>query len=292
MNYIEILNEIGYQPKDMGNYLNLAATWRGGNDTNSVAIYKDHGTVLDFVTGETYTFEEFLRLITKSDSSIKIEDIIKNKLPLIQKEGKPCLKDKKIFPIELLDQLFPDQKYWVSRGISEQTARLFRSGLAVKGKLKGRQILPIFNSSNQLVGFTGRSINGIMPKYKTLGSKNGFVWPAFLNLEYIKKTKKVILVESPACVLKMWDAEIKNVLCLFGTEISFSIINFLLKIDPDKIIISTNNEESGVGNKAAEKIEKKLKRYFDSGQIFVHLPNKKDFGEMSLEEIVKWNNLC
>ena len=34
----------------------------------------------------------------------------------------------------------------------------------------------------------------------------------------------------------------------------------------------------------------KLKRYFDADQLKIILPYKKDFGEMSLEEIKGWYN--
>ncbi len=121
-----------------------------------------------------------------------------------------------------------------------------------------------------------------------MGAKKEFVWPAFLNLSIIREKKEVILVESPACVLKMWDCGIRNVLCLFGTELQLGLLNFLLRIDPDRMIISTNNEESQTGNRAADKMAIKLRRYFDAKQIRTVLPNKKDFAEMSIHEISQW----
>jgi hypothetical protein len=63
-----------------------------------------------------------------------------------------------------------------------------------------------------------------------------------------------------------------------------------LKLDPNKIYISFNNdqEKNNAGNDAAEKGKNKLLRYFDPRQIEIKLPNKKDFGEMSSEEILVW----
>ena len=67
-------------------------------------------------------------------------------------------------------------------------------------------------------------------------------------------------------------------------------MNFLLKLDPDKIYISFNNdnEKNNAGNDAAEKAFNKLLRYFDKRQLVIKLPTKKDFGEMTTEEIIKW----
>jgi hypothetical protein len=63
-----------------------------------------------------------------------------------------------------------------------------------------------------------------------------------------------------------------------------------LKIDPKKIYISLNNDsdKNNAGNIGAEKIQARLKRYFDEKQIKISLPNKKDFGEMNKEEILQW----
>ncbi len=44
-----------------------------------------------------------------------------------------------------------------------------------------------------------------------------------------------------------------------------------------------------VGNNAAIKIEKKLHQYFDPSQVEIALPDKKDFGAMTKDEIVLWN---
>jgi hypothetical protein len=76
----------------------------------------------------------------------------------------------------------------------------------------------------------------------------------------------------------------------FGLEISNSLVNFLLREDPNKITISFNNDESknNAGNIASEKAYKKLLKYFDRRQLQIKLPTKNDFGEMNTEEILKW----
>jgi DNA primase len=88
----------------------------------------------------------------------------------------------------------------------------------------------------------------------------------------------------------LWDANIKNVIVSFGLDISSQLLNFLLKIDPNEVILSFNNDEANnsAGNKAADKAFNKLNKYFDPKQIKIILPDKKDFGEMNKEEIINW----
>ena len=93
-------------------------------------------------------------------------------------------------------------------------------------------------------------------------------------------------------MLSLWEAGVKNVIVTFGLDLSSNVINFLLKIDVDKINISFNNdsENNSAGNLAAQSAYSKLINFFDSNQISIKLPSKKDFGEMTKEEILQWKN--
>jgi hypothetical protein len=79
---------------------------------------------------------------------------------------------------------------------------------------------------------------------------------------------------------------------IFGLDVSVSQLNALIKIDPTKIIISLNNDahNNSAGNLAAEKLERKLLKYFDKNQVAVHLPTENDFGEMSTKQIKEWKS--
>ena len=48
-----------------------------------------------------------------------------------------------------------------------------------------------------------------------------------------------------------------------------------------------NFEKNHAGNIGADKMESRLSRYFDKNQLKIALPPKKDFGEMTNEEILK-----
>ena len=162
------------------------------------------------------------------------------------------------------------------------------------GKMKDRYVFPIFNSKNKIVGFSGRDLmnyeNSHRPKWKHIGSKSTWVYPAFLNADILLKNKKIIIVESIGDLLALWDAGIKYVIVSFGLDASSRLLNFLLKIDPNEVILSFNNDEANnsAGNKAADKTFNKLKKYFDPKQIKIILPDKKDFGEMNKKEIINW----
>ena len=91
-------------------------------------------------------------------------------------------------------------------------------------------------------------------------------------------------------MLNLWQSGIKNVLVTFGTSLSLPILNHMLKLDIKKIYISLNNDSNKnmAGNIGADKIYARLKRYFDQRQLKIALPIKKDFGEMTNEEILQW----
>ena len=69
-------------------------------------------------------------------------------------------------------------------------------------------------------------------------------------------------------------------------------MGYLLSINPDKILIATNNEPDNnlIGNLAAKKIEKQLLHFFNRDKIVIALPYKKDFNLMNKDEIQKYKS--
>lgn len=283
-----ILIELGYKLRKSNDYYQCKALYRGGDSDTSLAIYPQKNLVIDFVTGEKFSINHLLALSLnlKSDEEVKIWLDNKNyQLPIfkIQEEK---LEGEKIFPSEILKNLLQDHSYWQNRGISLEVLKLFSGGIGVgNGRLKNRYIIPIFNGKNQIIGFNARTLIDSSIKYKTIGQKKNFRWPLHINLAEIKEKKSIILVEGMGCVFSLFEVEIKNCMCLFGTELSFPQLNTLLKLNLDKIIIATNNDgENGPGNEAAQKIYRKLNRYIDSRNLVIALPLKKDFNELIQEK--------
>lgn len=283
------LSENGYDYKENNNYLQIAAKWREGQDQTSVCIYPESQVAIDFVTGEKMGYKGLVGKILNLDNG-NLEEYIKGKKYTFVEPNipiKPKIEQLRIFDNNLLNNILPIYEYPKSRGISEDTCKLLKCGVVgkVKGKLSNRFSGPVFNSKNQIIGWWGRDLTGkSKSKYLLLGAKKFFVYPAFININDIKSKKEVILVESPFDTLTLFECGIKNVLCLFGIEMSLAVLNFLLRINPNKIIISVNNDNNtgkhSVGNDAAVKIEKKLRKYFDSRQVIIKLPSLcKDWNE-------------
>ncbi len=73
------------------------------------------------------------------------------------------------------------------------------------------------------------------------------------------------------------------------------MIKTILGLNPKKIYLSLNNDEvkkdgSIPGIDAALKIKSSLSKFFDVNSIEIKLPTKKDFGDMTKEEILIWNS--
>jgi 5S rRNA maturation endonuclease (ribonuclease M5) len=296
INYKEILQSIGYEVLDSSSYLQTAALYRGGNNKKALCIYKESGMFVDFVTGKKGSFKTLLQLSKDAglsgDYSLlnakTIEDLPEEERVFLSDSVKPKIDDEKFFKESCLKKLLPNHSYWNKRGISKETLVEFKGGLAQEGKLYQRYVFPIYNCHDKIIGFSGRSVTDRIPKWKHVGRKTNWVFPCHLNKLFIDKTKEVILVESIGDLLALWECGIKNVFCTFGTSISEKLLSHIISLNPEKIIISTNNDENLVGNNAALKIKEKFSHFFDDKKVIIKLPQKNDFGDMTKEEINKW----
>lgn len=192
----------------------------------------------------------------------------------------PKIECNKTWPIELLDKLIPEYSYFEGRGISADTQRKFRMGVATTGQMAQRCVIPIISEDKrQVIGFTGRTlIKDAKPKWRHLGSKTNWI---LCGNEKTILNNTILITEGPADILALYEAGIQNTLCLFGTTISSKQLGFLIKNNPKKIVIGLNNEESKIGNEAATKLQKVLMSYFNQEKIVIGLPEgAKDFNDL------------
>ena len=91
-------------------------------------------------------------------------------------------------------------------------------------------------------------------------------------------------------MLSLWEADIKNTLVVFGLNLSPSLIGLLIRLDPNKIFVSFNDDSdnNSAGNKGVKAAVRKLKSHFDPHQIQIAFPTQNDFGDMNCEEILEW----
>ena len=247
-NIYQILTNIGYALKDCGREYRTKPLYRDSDSDTVLRIYKDSGFWVDFKENISGDFPLLIKKSLKLETEDQAKKWLKEKNYTYlnpQITGSPKIKDRKTFDKELLLKLDKNHNYWIDRGVSEETLKLFKGGVASAGKMKNRYVFPIFNSKEEIVGFSGRDItNQSKIKWKHLGDKINWCYPTFLNLDIVKEKKEVYIIESIGDCLSLWDAGIKNTIVTFGLEVSVSILNLLLKVDPNKIYISFNNDEN------------------------------------------------
>ena len=294
LNVFQVLTDLGYKLKDHGKEYRARPLYRDSDNDTVLKIEKNSGNWFDFKQNISGDLNSLVKLTLKLDGVDEAKQWLKNKNFISQVTSdveKPLIKSTKSFDINILDRLENRHDYWINRNITSETISQFKGGVAHAGKMKNRYVFPIFNLRNNIIGFSGRDVTNISKiKWKHLGEKSDFLYPLFLNHSILEEQREVILVESVGDMLNLWQSGIKNVLVTFGTSLSLPILNHMLKLDIKKIYISLNNDSNKnmAGNIGADKIHSRLKRYFDQRQLKIALPIKKDFGEMTMEEILQW----
>ena len=290
----EVLSDLGYTLRDYGAYFRTRPLYRDSNNDVILSINKDTGRWKDFKEGISGSLEDLIKLTLNCN----IEEARK----FLQSKGsnrptsivKPEVKQRKTLNDEFLNNLIKNNKYWNDRGISDETLEQFDGGVCESGKMLDRYVFPIYGERGKLVGVSGRDINNDewtkRPKWKHIGDKTAWTYPSQVNEEILKELKEVILLESVGDMLALWEHGIRNTLVTFGLDINTAILNKLLRLDPNNVIVSFNNDSEGnnAGNLAAQKAKKKLRKYFDEEQVKISLPSQNDFGEMTAAQISEW----
>lgn len=294
MRLLELLKDAGCNPRHYGSYLTCTASYRGGDDPGSVGIYLQNNIVKDFVTGNVFSLEEFLKLTLKLKDIKQVEQILEDKAKYYTGFNNniedPFNKSTKYYSNEDIVDLKKDGSYWNRRGISDETLKIFEGGVCEIGKMYQRYVFPIFDARKKIQGFSGRDVTGKSKiKWKHIGRKNEWAYPFIFSHQFIRESKQLILVESIGDMLSLWESGIKNTGITFGTEIGGGLLKAIIRLDPDKIVIATNNDANKAGQKAAIKIRSSLiDAFFDPAQIQVFHPYKNDFGDQTVEENKEW----
>jgi hypothetical protein len=289
-----VLGDLGYTLRDYGGYFRTRPLYRDSDNDVILSINKDTGRWKDFKEGISGDLEDLVKLTLDCN----IEDARK----FLKSKGsdrpvvtvKPEIKQKKALNDEFLNNLIKNNKYWNDRGISDETLDEFGGGVCESGKMLDRYVFPVYGERGRLIGVSGRDVNNDewtkRPKWKHIGDKAAWTYPTQVNEETLKKLKEVILLESIGDMLALWEHGIRNTLVTFGLDINTAILNKLLRLDPNSVTISFNNdsESNYAGNLAAKKAKEKLLKYFDEEQIKIALPSKNDFGEMTPAQISEW----
>ena len=293
MNVEEILLNLGYVLTPDSKGWRSSALYREGVNTSSLLIYKN-GNWTDFVQGSGGNLAQLVKITLNLPDLNHAKQWLETKSVITETEKpEPTLSEPTIFSTEILKNIKSDHSYWLNRGISKEVLDELGGGIADIPKMKGRYVFTIWNSKKQIIGIQGRSLDGKNPRYKILGSKSEFCFPLHINLKDIKQKSEIILVEGVGCLLSLMVTGIRTGMVLFGTSLSNHQLSTIIAINPKKILICLNND-GAAGNSGAEKLEKRLLKFFDKHQVEIKLPVLKDFNEMILSEdgkesIIKWH---
>jgi len=289
------LEDMGYTNiTSSGPYLRMKPMYRDSSSDTILSVHATKGYFVDFSKQIKGNFEQLTKLSLGLSSIEEAKEFLSSNSVVI-KEDTEEFDDRrpKIFKKGSLSKIIKDHSYWVNRGVPENILEKFEGGTVLAGKMQDRYVFPIFNSKRQLAGVSGRYLKPLaekskIPKWKHVGTKSFWVYPAFVNIKTLKKDKEVILVESIGDMLALWNQGITNCLVTFGLTIQRGVLNCLLKLNCRKIVISFNNDENLRGNEAAEKARNQLLNFFDDEQVKITLPSRNDFGEMNRKEILDW----
>jgi hypothetical protein len=303
----QILENIGYNLVDCGNHWRTRAVYRDGDNPTALQIYKNTGVWIDFIQGnKSKPFEALIQLTLKDDKD-KLKTILKsidsNSEDFTEYKQKALIQMEKTYDNSVLDKLFPNYNFYKCKKISESTQSAFKVGLAGSGQMYRRMVFPVYNEHSQIIGFSGRRVDdNDFAKWKHLGKKNNWIYPAYIPNEesvdsIITKSKEVYLVESIGDAMSLYEEGIKNVLVIFGLSVSASIITYLSSKSLERIIIAGNNDFNSKENRglmASIKNFLKLSAYFDLDSIQIKNPPKgfNDLGEAheSGKSLKDWSN--
>lgn len=296
IDFESILENLGYSLSDRGDYWQTSALFRDGDNPTAIQIYKNSGVWKDYV--EDTKFLPFSALVKKTNNDLTEEELNR----ILKQESSHDLNQKHkhedvpfddVYNDICLNDLLPHYKFYENKSISKDLLIRLDSGLATKGQMYQRYVFPIRNEYNQIHGFAGRDMSNSSsrPKWKHLGRKSNWVYPHYnLNIE---NYSKVLLVESVGDMLSIKSHSNYECLVTFGLEVSPTLLTFLVSINPEKIIISFNNDSDSSENRGlngAIKNYLKLLSFFDQSKLNICLPVKNDFGDMNKEDYASFNN--
>lgn len=142
------------------------------------------------------------------------------------------------------------------RSIDVSDNDMVKLGLAARGKkdiydkFRNRVMFPIFNPSGKVIGFGGRAIGDVMPKY--LNSPESEIFIKKNNLYALNFTKKyisdmdhVVMVEGYMDVISLYQNGVKNVAASLGTALTENQSRLISRYTKNAVL-SYDSDNAGV----------------------------------------------
>ena len=252
----DILEELGYKLSDKGGYWQCSALYRGGDNQTALQIYKDTGAWKDYVKDTSFMpFKRLLVLTLNTNDPKELSKYLnKDEVFFLNEKSKTSvdkIEMEEVYPESILQNLLPHYKFYIDKGIGKDVLKKLKGGLATKGQMYQRFVFPVYNEYGQIHGFSGRDMSNKKgkPKWKHMGRKSNWVYPAHLPCEdqslfnYPNKDY-VIVVESIGDCLNLMSQGVNNVLVSFGLDISSKLLCSIVKFGFSNVVISFNNDAS------------------------------------------------
>lgn len=206
------------------------------------------------------------------DTDEEIPDSLKlTKLLLEMNNTGDCeIENEKLKPIneKILNYYYPYvNKMFKKDGISYEVQRMFEVGYDLQ---TNRITIPIRDELGTLVGVKGRlykeNVNEDECKYLYIEpcAKNKILYGLHITMPYIKKLKKVIVVESEKGVQQLISNDIFNVVAIGGHKLSKQQIIKLIRLGVEEVIFAYDQD---VGRKEDGSID--MNFYKKEAETFV-----------------------
>lgn len=299
MNYKDVLLELGFKiSQESSDYYRMRPIYRDSDNDSALIVYKNNGWCIDNPENEQFPFS----VLVAKTMGASVKDA---KKWLISKDRsyEVCAAHSQKDRIELpekhsiteLGHTTRSFKFYLDKGISEKTLDDFGCVFCHSGKMSNRLTFVIRDPRGIIRGFSGRDAlnykDSTRPKWKHLGKSKFFCYPGYITSPFITQTKQLILVESIGDALAAYDAGYKQILVLFGLNLSKELLCYIMTLNPEKIYLCLNNDKDKKNNRgqaAAEKVMNKLLKVFPKDDVINIVPPKNDLGDMNKEEIQKF----
>jgi len=226
--------------------------------------------------GDFRSLYSFVESREQGDRHARMERIIaRNEEPHVRPR-RPRLED-----IDVWDDSFAKKymigfpRYLLSRGVTLEVGKLFEIGYDRKQQ---RAVFPVRRFGDKaLVGLTGRHVAGGYPPYKDYwGYKKGFF---FYGEHFLEVGGKIILVEGPIDLLRLWTLGFRNVLALSGATLTPQRAERLEDWGLPLYVALDSGKAGRIGRQTVFALLRKRLRVYD-----VSLGSRKDPGEFESEE--------
>ena len=275
---------------------------------------KAGGNIINFIS--KYKNLQFVESLIYISQYSGIPYIYNQKTSKISSEAKLLTnilcKSNTLFK-ELLKKETIAYKYLKKRGISDDALKIFNIGFAPNhknllkylelegfsfdeikktdlliknakgeffGRFSNRITFPIYNFSNDIVGFGARTIQDSKIKYinsqeSSVFKKSQLLYGLKENLEHIRSEKEIFLVEGYMDVIKLYCSGIKNVVSTLGTSLSEMQLKKMWNFSDTPYICFDGDD---AGQIASKKIAEKVLKFLLPGKSlkFILIPEKLD----------------